>query len=62
MTKKDFEAIAARFKAVNYAFNNTKWDDGYNVGLRTAVTAFMDAAEAANPRFNREMFFKACGF
>jgi hypothetical protein len=47
MTRKDYEKVAKLFK------------DGTEIV--TMMYALMDIFEEENPRFNREIFLKACG-
>lgn len=52
MTKKDYELIAE-------VLTNAWW--GSNDQKRHIVYDLTDALETTNPRFNRELFLKACG-
>ena len=56
MTKKDYELIAETIRAskLNWAGNNN--------GLVDDISrALSDTLAKENPRFNREIFLKACG-
>jgi type IV secretory pathway TrbF-like protein len=74
MTKKDFEAIAAKVAEVRseYVENaRVAYHDGEHVhrrslesavmGMDVAVTRISEALAASNPRFDRLKFLQACG-
>lgn len=52
MTKKDYELIAETIATAWHGSAEFKAD---------LVNRFADRLEDENPRFNREMFFRACG-
>jgi hypothetical protein len=63
MTKKDYELIA---EAIAYAAELTKMLGGIDAETRDRVITLIakkiaSGLEMDNPRFNREIFFKACG-
>ena len=63
MTKKDYELIA---EAIAYAAELSKVLGGIDAETRDRVTSLIanklaSGLEMDNPRFNREMFLKACG-
>jgi hypothetical protein len=53
MTKKDYILIAKLLKNAN--------EDNYDNALEPLINWFADDLQEDNPRFNREMFLKACG-
>jgi hypothetical protein len=57
MTRKDYELIAAVFKAqrTEYILEHHKY------AVESAVLDMADALAAENPRFDRERFLAACG-
>jgi len=64
MTKKDYELIAEAIAQCATVTNKT----GRTGGIQTVLIAkthlsnmLATALEIENPRFNREMFLKACG-
>lgn len=68
MSRKDFVAIAAAFKAAGIQLDNKfrGCDDASALplaksGLREAIDAFCGVAIDANPRFDRARFLAACG-
>ena len=60
MTKKDYELIA---QGLRLAGDVTETSGHYGVesALALAATILADSLERQNPRFNRELFLKACG-
>jgi len=59
MTKKDYELIAETLKS-SYEDNINK--SSASVGaISLLIQNFALNLETTNPRFNREMFLKACG-
>lgn len=52
MTRKDYQLIAEVIATAWHGSSETKAD---------LVNRFADALEDTNPRFNREIFFRACG-
>lgn len=59
MTKKDFQFIADQIKAVGDTFDNDSVE--MNVLLDVANRFAWKLGEQ-NPRFQHELFLKACGF
>jgi len=57
MTKKHFEAMAAKFNGLIEAADSSEC----KAGITLAVYAFCDVAADANNRFDRERFCKASG-
>lgn len=55
MTKKHFEAVAARIR-------QTAQDPAMLAGAMIAARIFADMAAQDNPRFDRARFMAACGF
>ena len=58
MTKKHFEAVAAKIMAQKVEAKS----DAERIGLQNLACRLADTFEQANPRFNRERFINACGF
>jgi hypothetical protein len=59
MTKKDYELIADTFRlAESVTATSGLYDAELALGL--AATMLADRLERQNPRFNRELFIKAC--
>lgn len=58
MTKKDYELIASTLAELMADFNNSGDD---SVSLSLVCGELSDALAKENPRFNREIFLKACG-
>ena len=58
MTKKDYVMIAEIFKSNREDFIED--EDGYVV-IGIMAHQIANALQADNPRFNRELFFTACG-
>lgn len=58
MTKKDYELIAGVMSRLSADFTNGGED---TVSLRLVAEELADSLADTNPRFNREMFLKACG-
>lgn len=59
MTKKDYELIAQALADVSGNYEGEDWTVSGVLGLVSWKLA--DALQATNPRFNRELFLKACG-
>ena len=59
MTKKDYELIAWALADIGENYEGEDWTISGALGLVSWKLA--DALEATNPRFNREIFLKACG-
>jgi hypothetical protein len=59
MTKKDYELIAQEI-ATSRKVNLTSSEVVY-VSVAHLANSLATALEIENPRFNREMFLKACG-
>ena len=55
MTKKDYQLIASNIKAIS------KWQDIKPNTALLIASMFAEDLETTNPRFNRELFLKACG-
>ena len=61
MTKKDYELIAGILKgAHNYEATFNDNEKGAKT-IEAVSHTFAMMLETTNPRFNREMFLKACG-
>ena len=58
MTKKDYELIAGVMARLSADFTNGGED---TVSLSLVARELADSLADTNPRFNREMFIKACG-
>jgi hypothetical protein len=60
MTKKDYELQA---KAISLAFGAVGQSGLYDAktALGLVATILADSLEKENPRFNRDLFLKACG-
>lgn len=59
MTKKDYELIAG---AISFAVDKYDGEDWTMLGAGAAIAGLIaDELAEDNPRFNREMFLKACG-
>ena len=58
MTKKDYVMIAEIFKSNREDF--IEGEDGYTV-IQIMAHQIANALQEDNPRFNREIFLKACG-
>lgn len=56
MTKKDYELIAAQFRAVL----RDEWDANAHIAIRVLTDRIADALRYSNPRFNRDRFIAAC--
>lgn len=56
MSKKDYDLIAGVFAGTRPNNGNTRLEDQWTFDVR----AMADALAAANPKFQRDKFFKAC--
>ena len=61
MTTAQQEEIAREFKASNYRFSGTRWDDGYNVGVQTMILRMSNIIQREREAYCREGFLVACG-
>jgi hypothetical protein len=59
MTKKDYELIAQALADISENYEGDDWTVSGVIGLMAGKLA--NKLESENPRFNREMFLKACG-
>ena len=59
MTRKDYELIAQAISGMKDAYDGEDWT--INGAMHPFACKLADALEGTNPRFNREMFLKACG-
>jgi hypothetical protein len=60
MTKKDYELIAGVIAEL-VEHKRDKGAFAHNPELSTVADFFADTLADTNPRFNREIFLKACG-
>ena len=60
MTKKDYELIAGILSNSIYTANKFKEEQGKG-WIEHIALEFADSLTTTNPRFNRELFLKACG-
>lgn len=67
MTRKDYKLIAETFQEMTNALQESKsWrgeekTSGYLALIRELTNNLSDKLQAENPRFNREIFWKASG-
>jgi hypothetical protein len=59
MTRKDFELIAEAIREMEDAYTGDDWT--INGARSPFASKLADKLETTNPRFNRELFLKACG-
>ena len=59
MTRKDYELIAQAISEMKDAYTGEDWT--INGAMYPFASKLSDALEGTNPRFNRELFLKACG-
>lgn len=60
MSKKDYELIAAAFRAARPCAVGDRGRDWYD-GWHAVVDSVADALASDNPRFDRARFLAACG-
>jgi hypothetical protein len=59
MTRKDYELIAQAISEMKDAYTGDDWT--INGAMYPFARKLADALETTNPRFNHELFLKACG-